>query len=113
MLSPRGRKESDTTEGLNCRASQRQLHREEVRGINTLAFPFLWSPNGTPHCLNPTEGLRARSPWMKPMEINLLEWWGREGIDLESKGKILRISSNRMYQVLIYAFIMEYCPAIK
>ena len=50
---------------------------------------------------------------MKPMEINLLEWWGREGIDLESKGKILRISSNRMYQVLIYAFIMEYCPAIK
>lgn len=39
--------------------------------------------------------------------------WGREGVDLQSEGKILRISSNRMYQVLIYAYIMEYCPARK
>ena len=76
VLSPWGRKESDTTEWLNCRASQRQLHSVKVRGINTLAFPSLWSPNGMPHWLNPTEGPRARSPWMKPMEVNLSDFGG-------------------------------------
>ena len=87
---------------------------QRSQGNKHFSFPIPLVSKGDSPLSQPNRRPKGKEPMdeahgCQPSRVR----WGREGVDLQSEGKILRISSNRMYQVLIYAYIMEYCPARK